>query len=172
MKKFYLPDLSDFHFNRKFPVFFLVIFLNSFFSGNCGEVKPELMEKGTHCAHCKMAIADMKFHSEIVTKKGRHVHFDSIECLLYYLDSVEQNPKAVWVGEYRQKGILLDFEKSVFLISDKIISPMGANLSAYRNRQDAESTASGISGSRIMNPAEVREYIRNNWKNNRNLKFN
>lgn len=151
-------------------IFFSAI-LSSLLFTSCSEVKPEEITPGTPCAHCKMGIVDMRFHSEIVTTKGRHLHFDSIECMLDYLDSQSSGTKAVWVSDYLHKGNLMDFERSVLLRSEKIGSPMGADLSAYENREEAESMKKKSGAGEILSSADVKEYIRTGWKKSQKLNF-
>ena len=52
----------------------------------CVNTDPVLIEVGQErCAHCRMDIADMRFNTQLVTKKGKRYHFDSIECMVSWI---------------------------------------------------------------------------------------
>jgi copper chaperone NosL len=93
------------------------------------------------CDLCKMTISDVKFGAEIVTKKGKSFKYDAAECMINAVSL--GNMKADDIGGYfvvdaANPKKLIDAFKAVYLISEKFPSPMGADLSAFANKTDAE----------------------------------
>ncbi|GLR17605.1 nitrous oxide reductase accessory protein NosL [Portibacter lacus] len=90
------------------------------------------------CAYCKMKISDVRFGAEMVTKKGKIFKFDSAECLIRsYNENSDQQYAHVIVSDYSRPHTLIDALPASFLISDQIPSPMGGNLSAYEDADNA-----------------------------------
>lgn len=97
------------------------------------EIKPQEIHYGKDaCQYCQMTIVDQQHAAQLVTKKGRAYKYDAIECMV--------NDLKVWgrpevelylVADYEQPGKLIEAKKASYLISEKISSPMGANLSAF-----------------------------------------
>ena len=93
------------------------------------------------CDLCKMTISEVKFGAEIVTKKGKPFKYDAVECMLNAVSL--GNVKTDEIGGYfvidaANPKLLTDAVKATYLISDNFPSPMGANLSAFANKPDAE----------------------------------
>lgn len=103
-------------------------------------VKPQKIEYGKDaCNFCKMNIVETKFAAQIVTNKGRSVKYDAVECLLNDIkDKEEQSLAYILVTDYTKPKELIDATKATYLISKKIKSPMGANLSAYATKKEAQ----------------------------------
>lgn len=118
------------------PIYVLFIFL--IFSG-CN-VSPQPIDYGNESCHfCRMTIVDKQHGAEIVTKKGKAYKFDSTECMINFLDDFDNTSIALFLSNnYTNPEELIDVTKATFLISDQIPSPMGANLSAFKNNEDAE----------------------------------
>ncbi|MEC4114849.1 nitrous oxide reductase accessory protein NosL [Myroides pelagicus] len=92
------------------------------------------------CSSCKMGIVDQKHASQLVTQKGKNYKFDAIECMVSYLkkDNVQNTDYAyILVADLLNPGELIQAEKASFIISKNIPSPMGAFLSATKNKQQA-----------------------------------
>ncbi len=120
---------------KKFlPLLFLTVIIVS-----C-TVKPEPIKYGQdHCHFCDMTVVDKAHAAQFVTKKGRSYSFDSEECLIWKLnkDQNEEKMAYILVTDYNSPGTLVDANKATFLISEKIKSPMGANLSAFKSQEEA-----------------------------------
>lgn len=114
-----------------------ILFLFFIFLG-CN-VSPQPIDYGSDACHfCKMNIVDKQHASEIVTKKGKAYKFDSTECMLNFLNEFENTTIALYLSnDYANPEKLIDATKATFLISEQIPSPMGANLSAFKNNDDA-----------------------------------
>lgn len=103
---------------------------------------PKPINYGTDiCSMCRMKIMDNKFGAEVVTYKGKIYKFDSDECLIAYLNTGTLKPEQKGqfiVTDYAHPGNLIDAEKAFYLQSEKVPSPMGANISSYLIKEDAE----------------------------------
>lgn len=91
------------------------------------------------CHYCKMTIVDKVHAAEIVTKKGKVYKFDATECMIHFMDEFDTSEIALYLSNnYTEPEALIDATKATFLISESIPSPMGAFLSAFKNKADAE----------------------------------
>ncbi|MDH5597826.1 MAG: nitrous oxide reductase accessory protein NosL, partial [Cyclobacteriaceae bacterium] len=104
-------------------------------------------------------IVDARHAAQLVTDKGKQFKYDAIECMV--LDMKGKGDVSVGllaVGDYSNPGELIDAYKATFLISEGIPSPMGANLSAFLNKDSAENLHSQHGGN-LYNWKEIFEYI-------------
>lgn len=126
----------------------VIIFLSIFFF-SCS-TDPEPIEYGKdQCEHCRMKIMDNKFGAEIVTNKGKIFKFDATECMLGYVSYGKLKQEDIanyYTTDASKPGQLIDASKAAFLISPKFPSPMGADLSAYANKSDAEKYQKDFTG--------------------------
>jgi copper chaperone NosL len=104
--------------------------------------EPEPINFGKdQCDLCKMTITDTKFGAEIVTKKGKAHKFDAAECMMnsLSLNNIKYHDSGgFYVIDAANPKQLIDAVKATYLISEHFPSPMGADLSAFANRTDAE----------------------------------
>jgi copper chaperone NosL len=119
--------------------FFLFLLTISFFT-SCKVTPKEIQYGQDHCHLCDMTVVDSTHASEYTTKKGRSYPFDSEECLIWKLqkDNNEKDMAYILVADYNHPGKLIDAKSAFYLISEKIKSPMGANLSAFSSKEDAQ----------------------------------
>lgn len=110
-------------------------FLGIVFAFIACTVSPQKIEYGKDmCSYCDMAIVEKTHAAQYVTEKGRAYKFDAIECMINDInDKPELKLAYTLVTDYTQPTTLVDAASSVFLISEEIKSPMGANLSAFSN---------------------------------------
>jgi len=74
-------------------------------------------------------------HKAKAEKKGEIFNFDSVECLINFLKSYNQNNFSyIEVSDYGTQSFI-DAKTAFFLISKSIPSPMGANLTAFGNQE-------------------------------------
>lgn len=103
---------------------------------------PEPINYGfDQCDHCRMTIMDNKFGSEIISNKGKVYKFDAAECMVRFVKDAkikEEDIKSRLVTDASKPGQFVDAVNAAYLISEKFPSPMGANLSAYGSKVDAE----------------------------------
>lgn len=106
-------------------------------------IEPSKIEYGHDACHfCKMTIVEETHAAQIVTKKGKAFKYDAIECLLNDLENHDREDIALYlVTDYLTPQKLIDAKTATFLISKSIQSPMGANLSAFENKEAAEKYA-------------------------------
>jgi copper chaperone NosL len=111
---------------------------------------PEPINYGSdQCDHCRMTIMDNKFGAEIITSKGKVYKFDAAECLVKFVKEgkvKEEDIKTRLVTDASKPGQFTDALNASYLISENFPSPMGANLSAYSSRADAEKFQKDYSG--------------------------
>jgi len=99
----------------------------------CASGRPDTIAyDADQCAYCRMQISDSRFGAELVTKKGRTLKFDSIECLRsYYTQAAAANDvESVWVSDYSHPGKMLRAEEARFIKLGDGRSPMGRGLAA------------------------------------------
>lgn len=93
-------------------------------------------QNSTQCIHCNMSIQD-EFHKALAKIDDKTIHFDAIECLINYLKIQNENEfTSLEVSDYIS-GKLTNAKTATYLKSKAIPSPMGANLSAFKNKSEA-----------------------------------
>lgn len=123
----------------------LLLLLLLYFSCN---VSPKPIDYGNDaCNFCKMTIVDKIHGAEIVTKKGKIYKFDATECMIHFLEDVDQSTIQMFLtNHYSDPETLIDATKATFLISKNIPSPMGAFITAFEHQTEAEIVQSEKSG--------------------------
>ncbi|MET2985164.1 nitrous oxide reductase accessory protein NosL [Aureibaculum conchae] len=103
-------------------------------------IEPSKIEYGKDACHfCKMAIVEKTHATQIVTKKGKPFKYDAIECMVNDLLKRDINEIELFlVTDYLKPATLIDAKTATYLISPTIQSPMGANLSAFAAKEDAQ----------------------------------
>ena len=116
---------------KRFAYILIIIFI---FSG-CS-VAPKKIEYGKDACHfCNMTIVEKTHAAEYVTSKGRAYKFDAIECLVNDLKGKNAEEMAfILVTDFANPTVLMNAKEATYLISEEIKSPMGANLSAFKNK--------------------------------------
>ncbi len=129
-------------------------------------VSPEPIEYGKDsCSFCRMIIADAGFSAELKTKKGKVYKFDSIECLAAFILSGKvkrEEISALWVSDFYSRE-LVSVERVKFLVSEKIRSPMGLNISAYADEEKLKEAMRNFGG-KVLNWEDVLSYVGEKWK--------
>ena len=114
------------------------------------KVEPQKINYGIdHCVFCEMTVVDKTHASEYVTKKGKSYIFDSIECMVHKMNQEhnESDLAFILVNDYQNPGQLISAKSATYLITDKIKSPMGANLTAFGNMDKAKKIQQELGGS-------------------------
>ena len=111
-------------------------------------VSPKPIDYGSDgCHFCKMTIVDKIHAAEIVTQKGKVYKFDATECMINFMEEFDTTEIALYLSNnYTTPESLIDATKATFLISENIPSPMGAFLSAFKAKVDAERMQSAKGG--------------------------
>ncbi len=117
----------------------LVFIFSSVFLLSCMQTGPKEIKKGEACDNCRMKIQELGYTAELVTAKGKVYKFDDVSCMNMYVNSnADQVEKAKsYVADY-PTGKLIEFEKATFIKGGSIQSPMGGNMQAYKNKQEAQ----------------------------------
>ncbi len=104
------------------------------------KVEPEPINYGKdQCHFCKMNIVDKQHAAQMVTKKGKQYKYDAIECMVNELNKTGNiNDIAIFLISDYGLGKMTDAQSATYLISEKIKSPMGANLSGFSSMERAE----------------------------------
>lgn len=111
------------------------------------------------CHFCKMTIVDQQHAAELVTKKGKIFKFDAIECLLNFQNENTATEFAFrLVNVFESPKELNKAEESFYLISKAIPSPMGANLTAFKN-EAAVQEALASKGGKILNWQTLQQHF-------------
>jgi copper chaperone NosL len=107
---------------------FLVLCLSSGCSPS--ENRPAEILSEDMCAHCRMAISNLRFASEIILESGEVLKFDDLGCLAAYQSShSDRNVTAVFVKDYETKNWLL-WQKAV-IVTTGVFTPMGSGEVAF-----------------------------------------
>jgi copper chaperone NosL len=103
-------------------------------------VSPKPIDYGNDgCHFCKMTIVDKLHAAEVVTNKGKIYKFDATECMINFRDEFDTTEIKLYLSnDYANPETLIDATQATFLISKNVPSPMGAFLSAFENKTDAE----------------------------------
>lgn len=120
----------------------VLIILLFLFTG-CGEPKPEDINFGRDvCVYCIMTIVQPQYGAVLVTDKRKSYKYDAVECMVaFYLEELipQENVHSMWTIDFEHPGELINVEDAVYLYSENLPSPMGLNVSAYRNMEYAKS---------------------------------
>jgi copper chaperone NosL len=98
-----------------------------------------------------MTIMDHRYGTEVVSDKGKVYKFDSIECLVEFLEdrkNGEESFSLILCTPYDQPGKLVDATQSHVLHSKGLPSPMGMYLTAFEDEATAMSFK-GIHGGKV-----------------------
>ena len=125
-------------------------------------VSPKPIEYGSDgCHFCKMTIVDKVHAAEFVTKKGKTFKFDATECMVNYLEEFDTSEIELYLTNYFSKPeIFTDATKATYLISKKIPSPMGAFLTAFKERSQAEKIQTE-KGGELYSWTELLDHLKN-----------
>jgi len=132
----------------------IVIITILFITATACSNEPEPINFGTdQCDHCRMKIMDKKYGAELLTKKGKAIKFDAAECMVNYLSENNVNESDIdklLVIVVNDPGNFTDAKKAVYLVSPKLKSPMGENISSFSNQSDADKFLNEFGGE-LMN---------------------
>ena len=125
---------------------------------------PQKIAYGTDaCEFCSMTISDDRYAAAVVTTKGRTHKFDSVECMLQSLMEggklAGTNVDQWYATSYPNRGTLIPAPAAVFLVSPNLPSPMGAGITTFTKREDAERVRQEKGGD-VLDWNGVDSYIR------------
>lgn len=139
--------------------FLIILIPTLLLSCNVGPSKIVYGEQACH--FCRMTIVDRQHAAQFVNDKGKTYNFDATECLINFLNGVdEEDIGMLLVSDYNLPESLIDAESATYIISEEMPSPMGANLSALSTQAEAEAHLQNKQG-KIYNWNELRHYFNN-----------
>ena len=97
---------------------------------------PAIQVDRTACVHCTMLVSDERFAAAYETAAGESRVFDDIGCLL---EAARHEPQAETLRFWFHDALTSQWirgEEAVFVKSDRIKTPMGGGILAYRESQD------------------------------------
>lgn len=106
---------------------------------SCGQNIEPIEYGKDNCHWCQMRIMDPRFGAEAITEKGRKYKFDSAECLLDYLKESDNEHRHLLVTDHEAPETLIDASAASYLVSQKMPSPMGGFLNAFKDKSTANS---------------------------------
>jgi len=112
-----------------------------FLLASCSKEVAQIQYGTDQCEHCKMTLTDKKYGALIYTQKGKSFKFDAAECMLDYVKENKNSESEIdkyFVINLTEPGELINAAETIFLISPELRSPMGENISAFKNKADAE----------------------------------
>lgn len=114
----------------------VLVFLTS-----CSVEPSPIVYGDDQCDFCKMGVVDKSHSAQYVTSKGKQFKFDAIECLIREINDPEINESElafVLVADYSNPGKMIPAGGATYMVCKAVKSPMGANLSAFSNAEDAK----------------------------------
>ncbi|WP_310993079.1 nitrous oxide reductase accessory protein NosL [Aequorivita marina] len=112
-------------------------------------VSPQPINYGQDaCHYCDMTIVDRQHASQMVTAKGKAFKYDAIECMVHSLQDEFKNTEMAYylVADFNQPGELVNATAASFLVSEELQSPMGENLSAFKNEEAGKKAKAKFTG--------------------------
>jgi copper chaperone NosL len=100
-------------------------------SVGCSPTTHEIAFGVDTCAECRMLVSDERFGAQIVTKTGKAVTFDSIECMYAYLSHVHRSGER-WVVTANHAGTLVREGDAEFRDDGALHPPMGKTYALAR----------------------------------------
>jgi copper chaperone NosL len=135
-------------------------------SYGCQDAGPSQIQYGVdQCAYCAMTIADPAFGTQLRTKKGKYLKFDSIECMIASEVSGKVEPSSIlkkWVTDFHRPNTCIPIESSILVYTQHQRSPMGLSLAAVANPTAADSLIQRVGGHRLTT-IEVVNYVAESW---------
>lgn len=125
-----LCSIREFRMKKVLTLLLPVAFLSL---SSCQQGPAEIKSGVDHCDFCKMTISETKFAAELVTEKGRVYKFDDLHCLVAFKEFTGK----YYVADYAHPASIQPVEKMVFLESADLKGPMGGNIAAFSNKEDA-----------------------------------
>jgi len=145
----------------------IVLGLILIISTNCSTTPEPIKYGHESCDKCRMQIMDPKYGTELVTSKGKVYKFDSVECLAFFAKNMNDDKNStLWVTDFSNNNELVDKNKAFFLLSEKLRSPMGLNLTAFSSQNELDKLKEQYQGKEITWD-ELIEYVNHEWKNKR-----
>ena len=133
----------------------------------CNSDKPKIIKSGEQtCSYCRMKIVDRRFNAQAVTTRGKHYHYDSIECMVADTQDKAKTSSEVFLKKYVKDFFnpdnFVEAEKAHYIFSEKLASPMGAGISAYAEQESVQKAQKKYDGQTLTFP-EVEKRVIETW---------
>jgi copper chaperone NosL len=126
----------------------------------------EIRYRQDTCARCRMIVMDPRYGCELVTRRGKALIFDSVECLAAHTLEVPDDAResrVLLVTHHARPARLAAADSSLYLRCAELPSPMGLGLSACADRHAAEELRR-LHGGELLSWPQVLTYVRGAWK--------
>jgi copper chaperone NosL len=114
------------------------------FVSACGSSRPDAIAyDADQCTYCRMQISDPRFGAELLTRHGRSLKFDSIECVLSFYKQAHTagDVASVWVSDFEHPGTLINAAGAAFVDIGAGRAPMGRGWVAVASVEGAKKLA-------------------------------
>lgn len=91
----------------------------------CAAQTPAIAFGVSVCEECRMVVSDRRFGALVVTRHGKELTFDSIDCLNRYQSRNAAVTAAKWVVDANAAGTLIPWDDAVIAESATLRPPMG-----------------------------------------------
>ena len=118
----------------------LAVLVLAFAGLSCARTKPEpILYNVDACASCRMQITDPRFGAALLTKHGKTIKFDAIECMREYYQQASnaKDVASVWVSDFLHPGEMLDASTARFVDLGPGRAPMGRGWVAVATDSEA-----------------------------------
>ncbi len=118
----------------------------------CSPPGPRALVAGVDaCESCLMPVANDGHGAEVVTETGRILTFDSIECLVGWLQREGDGTpvRSAWVTDLEEPGSWIVADEAYYLGGATLPSPMGLGLHAFAREEDRDRARSEVGGSAL-----------------------
>lgn len=136
----------------------LIVFL-VFTISSCSKEPQPINYGGDVCHYCQMTIVDKIHGAELVTDKGKIFKFDAAECLIRHKNELESiEGYQLLTNCFESPGEFIPLNEGIFLISENLPSPMGAFLTAFKTKEEANRLKDELGG-KIYNWNELNQFL-------------
>ncbi len=144
----------------------IVLLWLGIFSVSCSAPGPEPLRYGEDvCDYCRMSIVEQNFGSELVTKKGKILKFDSIECLAAFTGTDKISAESIhsmWITDFTAPSNLVDVSDATFVHTSTLRSPMGVGLFGFSSLTEANEFIAKNQGN-ILAWTDMVELVKDRW---------
>jgi copper chaperone NosL len=137
--------------HRAIPISTIALLL--LFLSSCTKEPVPLHQGKDTCAYCKMTIEDLRFGGEIVTRTGKCIPFDDVQCLLsFYKEMSTDNRKQAvcYLSDFSGRHNLNQANDCILLRSNSLKCPMNGHLAAFHNEASFDLVAKTYQGEKVL----------------------
>lgn len=151
------------------PAVLSLIVLMAIFASACGANGHEphdINEETDRCAVCKMAIANNRYATQIVTKDGQVFKFDDIGCMNQWMtDHGTDSVGAAYVRDYHSEK-WIKMEDAYYVYDASFQTPMAYGVLSFADEADAQAFIREQGVGTLMSSDELADH---SWERNREM---